>query len=273
MIKIAIRDDDVNYFTKVSDLKAVYQPIEYFPISYAVIPTVHDVSTVGECSDTKGNMIPRYIGGNEELCSYISRLVKEKKGDILLHGITHQYKFINGKLNAEMEWRKNDDDLKHLIEYWKEDLSKLFDYSINCFVAPSNKITKSGIRAVYENDLNYSGIVPIKFKRNFTISALNNYIKRWNKRLLTKLPYPDILDYKTHKEINACILQSKNYLIKMFEYCNRINSPMVINVHYWHLRDNPAICKSLFEFIEYAVQKGAKPVTLSEIMNEKVNAK
>jgi len=267
MIKIAIRDDDCNYFTKVKDLVDLYKPIEYFPISYAVIPTVMDVSTVGNCPDTKGNSIPRYIGDNIELCSYLKKLVKEKKCDILLHGITHQYKYIKDKRYAEMEWRKNDFDLISMISHWKNNLSKLFDYPISCFVAPSNKITKYGINAVYKNNLNYSGIIPIKFKRDLTLITINNYIKRWNIRLIRKLPYPDILNYKTHKELNACLLQNKDYLIKMFNYCNKINSPMVINVHYWHLRDNPQICKDFFEFIEYAVHNGSKPTILSEILS------
>jgi hypothetical protein len=31
--------------------------------------------------------------------------------DVLLHGETHEYKFIKGKRYAEMEWRANDVDL------------------------------------------------------------------------------------------------------------------------------------------------------------------
>ena len=55
MIKLAIRDDDMNYFTKVEDLEKVYVGFNNFPISYAVVPYVLDVSTRGACPDTKGN--------------------------------------------------------------------------------------------------------------------------------------------------------------------------------------------------------------------------
>ena len=47
MIKIAIRDDDMNFFTKVEDIKVVYKNFNYFPISFAVVPYVLDVSTKG----------------------------------------------------------------------------------------------------------------------------------------------------------------------------------------------------------------------------------
>ena len=43
MIKIAIRDDDMNFFTKVEDIKVVYKNFNYFPISFAVVPYVLDV--------------------------------------------------------------------------------------------------------------------------------------------------------------------------------------------------------------------------------------
>lgn len=266
MIKLALRDDDVNFFTKTEDLISVYKELNNFPVSYAVIPTVLDVSTVGLCPETRGNMVPRYIGDNSELCSFLTSELSKEKCDILLHGITHEYKFLNGIRMAEMEWRKDEDNLSELVQYWKNDLSTLFSYQINCFVAPSNKITKSGIRAVYNAGMNYSGIIPIKFNREFNFISLKNYLFRWRKRILNNLPYPNILDYKTHLEINACIPQNKEYLIKMFHYCESIESSMVVNVHYWHLRDNSEVRTALFEFIDYALKCGAKPARMSEIL-------
>lgn len=45
MVKLAIRDDDANFFTKVEDIEFVYKDFEGFPISFAVVPHVMDVST------------------------------------------------------------------------------------------------------------------------------------------------------------------------------------------------------------------------------------
>ena len=59
MIKLAIRDDDMNFFTNVEELEKIYDGFNNFPISYAVIPYVLDVSTRGACTDTKGNQIAR----------------------------------------------------------------------------------------------------------------------------------------------------------------------------------------------------------------------
>ena len=105
MVKLAIRDDDTNFFTKVEDLESVYKDFNRFPISFAVIPSVLDVSTKGACPDTKGNTIPRYVGDNKPLIDWLKEKLKKNESDVLLHGINHNYKIIDGVRTAEMQWR------------------------------------------------------------------------------------------------------------------------------------------------------------------------
>ena len=71
MVKLAIRDDDTNFFTKVEDLEKVYNEFNGFPISFAIVPHIMDVSTKGSCPDTKGNTVPRNIDENQELCNWL----------------------------------------------------------------------------------------------------------------------------------------------------------------------------------------------------------
>lgn len=78
MVKLAIRDDDANFFTKVEDIEFVYKDFEGFPISFAVVPHVMDVSTKGTCSDTKGNTTPRDIDKNIELCLCLEKSMSVK---------------------------------------------------------------------------------------------------------------------------------------------------------------------------------------------------
>lgn len=267
MIKIAIRDDDMNFFTRVEDIEYVYKDFTAFPISFAIIPRVLDVSTQGACLDTNGNKEPMDITLNTDLVGWIKTKLKESACDVLLHGINHSYKFTDsGIKKAEMQWRDNDPELTQLINYEKERLSKLFDYPITGFVAPSNKITNYCLNQVAQCGLHFSGIVPIKPNVNYTLKNLVNYSKRWIIRALFRLPYPGLLEYDNHKEINACLLQDYDYLVNMFEFCCKYNYPMVINVHYWHLRDNPQELQKLRKFIlEYAIPRGAVPTRLSDL--------
>lgn len=272
MVKLAIRDDDLNFFTKVDEIVEIYSSLNDFPVSFAVIPTVLDVSTKGSCPETKGNNTPKYIGDNLEICSWLRARVKEKKADILMHGITHQYKFRHsGEKMAEMQWRRDDKDLVNRLTKMKLLMSELFDYDIRCFVAPSNKISSRCLKSVV--DAGYqciSGIIPIKYNQKFTVTNFLNYIKRWFFRIFTRLPYPGILSYSDHIEINACQLISYDYLVRMFDLCNKKGFPMVINVHYWSLRDKPKELQLLRDFIKYALSNDAQPSLLNEIISSKL---
>ena len=106
MIQLAIRDDDMNFFTNVEDLEKVYSRFNKFPISYAVVPYVLDVSTRGACPDTKGNNIAKDVAENNILVDWVRRGIKDGTCDVLLHGVHHSYKFTERGIKlAEMQWR------------------------------------------------------------------------------------------------------------------------------------------------------------------------
>lgn len=103
IISIAIRDDDTGFFTKPEDLRFVYIELEDFPISFSVVPFVTDVC--GGCSEALGNTSIRGVADNVELVSYLKELSNSRKGEILMHGITHQYKENDGELVPEFLWK------------------------------------------------------------------------------------------------------------------------------------------------------------------------
>ena len=96
------------------------------PISFACVPYVMDLSTVGNCPETNGNKIPRAIGENKVLVDFINKGMKEGKYDVLLHGYTHEYKIDSaGKRYPEMIWRDSE-ELKKIIPEGKKYLEELF---------------------------------------------------------------------------------------------------------------------------------------------------
>lgn len=270
MVKLIIRDDDLNFFTKVEDIEYVYRRIPTFPVSFAVIPMVVDVSMEGKCSDTCGNTTPRWIGDNLELTAWLKDKLEKGRIDVLMHGITHEYKLEDGKRKAEMEWRK-ETDLMEKINDLKNRLGRLLEYPISVFVAPSNHISKYAINCISDCELDYSGIVPLNFQRNLTLRNVYCYIKRTLVRTFNKIPYPGVLRYSNHYEINACNNLNFEYLRKLFDYCNKRNLPMAINVHYWHIRDNYEHYKDFFSFVDYAIENGAQPAKLSEVVKQYKN--
>lgn len=264
MVKLIIRDDDANFFTKAEDLEKVYNRISDFLVTFAVIPTVTDV--IGGCPETKGNETPRFVGDNKELVEYFTKKLKDGECDVVMHGITHGYKYTaQGVKIPEMIWRDGEEDLAATIGKWKCQLEDLFHYPINCFVAPSNKIGTRSVQAVYKNDLNLSGIIDIKFHRDITFSSVCNYLKRFYLRATTKFAYPGLMDYDTHKELNANNHIGYNYLVSLYHYCDKHDYPLAINVHYWHMRENPDHYEGFFKFIEYAISHGAIPTKMSDM--------
>lgn len=267
MVKLIIRDDDVNFFTRPDDLKSVYADDAFhdFPISFAAIPMVMDISTSGACPETAGNAVPRWIGDNAQLVQYLSARASAGLVDILQHGITHSYKFERGKRLAEMQWRQEPELADEICEY-RSKLSKLFDYPISVFVAPSNKISRYCMRAVATSEMNFSGIISMNFDRDVSFRSVCNYARRWWTRAIVGLPYPAVMDYGDHHEMNACTLQGYDYLVKMYRYCEKHNYPMAINVHYWHLRDNPSELQELVRFVAFAREQSAIPTKLSDVL-------
>ena len=233
------------------------------PVSFACVPYIMDLSTQGACPETNGNKIPRPFGDNQVLVDYIKEGIKEGKFDVLLHGYTHEYRFDSkGKRHPEMVWR-NSIDVAQKIPEGRSYLESLLDTTITWFAAPSNIITKDNLRVVYENKLNFSGIVRIKFDRDVTFLSVKNYIKRlyyW--KFSSKVHYPGILDYGTHLEINACPLPSLdqevvfNHFTHLFDFCQKHDCPMAINVHCWDMRDHPEKYEAFFSFLDFANKQG-----------------
>lgn len=77
MVQLLIRDDDLNYFNRPEDILKAYSRMPDLPISFACVPYVMDLSTVGNCPETNGNKIPRAIGENKVLVDYINKGIKE----------------------------------------------------------------------------------------------------------------------------------------------------------------------------------------------------
>lgn len=269
MTPLILRDDDLNFFSKVDDIETVYSNIPYFPISFAVVPRVLDLSSVGACSDTRDNKTPMPIHENPEIVRYIKKRLKDGRADVLLHGQTHGYFFPNGKRTPEMML-----DTPTIGSSWDEVLGEekayledLFDYKISCFVAPSNIISQKNLYSAVKNGMHFSGIIPPTFERNITFRNILNYLKRMSLRLTNGYPYPGVLTYSDHKELNAVTTtRGYDFLMKLFLYCKRHNMPMAVNTHYWALRDKPVEREMLFRFVKDAIAQGAVPSKLSDCL-------
>lgn len=266
MVKIVIRDDDASFFTRPEDVLNVYSELGDFPISYAVVPYMLTNSyDGGNCKELKNNKTPRWVGENIELVETMKKLISLGKIEVLLHGFTHEYHKVHGKILPEFLWR-SPQECQSVIKDGKQYLEQVFGVKINWFVAPSNMISAANFQPIIDNGMNFSGLISLSFNRPKSLKSFKVFLFRFVHRIFHKFGYPGLLDYGTHKEIYACPIVRGKYLYRMYDYCKENGLPMVINSHYWDIRDNDESRQTLFDFIKFALKDGAKPCLISELL-------
>ena len=189
---ILIRDDDVNYFTKIEDLNSVYGFIfeRNIPINFAVIPNVDasakTISTnypknsyepfIPEEFQGKENQFP--IDENHKLVEFLKSL---KKAEFLLHGFTHK----GSEKSFEFEL-ENESAIEEKLNKGSKIFELAFEKIPETFVAPQDK---------------YSVKAFLTLQKSFNVFSIG-----WIDK--TRIPKSLILKYYLMK------LRNKNYIFK-----------------------------------------------------------
>lgn len=263
----AIRDDDTSFFTKPEELEKAYDFIEKGPISLSVVPytvLIHKDS-VFPYGMLTGNRKYNPLDENKELVDYLSKSIKAGKYDVLMHGYTHEYKYINNQWVAEMKWKGEEQLNKELFE-GKNYLEKILSSTIRVFVAPNNSIDRKAVSVISKLKMDYSGIIGIN-DRSMSFLYIYNFFKRWRMRIINKIPYPGILDYGDHKELVAYTIDNVERLKMEYLECKKRNVPFVFYTHYWQVNSDPSVKKNLKEIYEYLIKDGAELISLSKCFN------
>ena len=257
----AIRDDDISYFTSPIELKEAYSVLEDVggTISLAVVPDA--VSKHGDV-EPYGIVEARQCktGNNIPLVEHLREGILSGRYDILLHGYSHEYKKVNGRWVPEMIW-KSEEDISNQLTEGKEYLENLLGVRISVFVAPNNSIDQRGIRAIERLKMDFSGIIHLG-DREINTRYIKNFVTRWVYRSIKGIPYGALLDYGKHKEKYAYPLSNIQRLKKEYCECKSLNTPFILNTHYWDIRKEPS--RRLFtEIMNYLLSDGAELVSVS----------
>jgi hypothetical protein len=203
----AIRDDDINYFTRLETLERVYRNIwDTVPVSLAVIPFVAPHEGFAPERFRKNKIYP--IGENRELADFIRKKISENSVSIMLHGYSH----ISYGNHHEFDVGE---DLEEKVRKGKQYLEELFDVKIKTFVAPNHSFSKRGMEAVIKSRLNIAGSPQIKkHPLRFRIKNLRTFKTLLQFRLSNRpgLRYPFPVDFGDHKELYCYGLISKTTL-------------------------------------------------------------
>lgn len=264
-MKISIRDDDLCYFSDYRLFKEVYDALDV-PVSISLVPygvSYHeDKHPYGDIDDLN----KRDVADNTDLINYLKGEIRNNKAEILLHGYSHEYKLINNKWVPEMLW-KSYDQLRNEIKLGKEHLEDIFHKKISVFVAPSQAISKKGIKVLEENNLNFSGMAARIGDRKLSFRFIKILLKRFYNRIKYGIAIQGLMDYKKHKELGVIPPLDFECFKKIYNIFKKHNWNMTIVVHYWDLYNDKDKLENLKNILFFLKSENNDFCFLSELFN------
>jgi hypothetical protein len=227
-MKFVIRDDDLNYFSKPSDIDRWYADIfaENIPVGFSTIPFVKPVSDVYTSNaSTENKECP--ISANIELVAHVKN---QPLIEILQHGTTHETE------NGIFEYQK-DNGLIDDTQRGKEELQKAFGEKFqNVFVPPHDWIGNHGIRAIEAANENIirgrgAGLRNMIMRRHYLVIFFRMVWFKLTHFLTGIIPaYPFVLNFGKHKEACSYRLDDTD-VFNGLAYAHKKNGIFVVVTH------------------------------------------
>lgn len=234
-MKFLVRDDDPCYYTRVEELEHCYNKVYHeVPICLSVTPFRVAGKYFPDAANPEQEMP---IHENNELVAYLKEGLNASHYELALHGYSHIYHNDISREGRVPEYYTSGKDLTRKTAKAIDYLNNLFDCEINTFVPPSNHISKTGIEAIVENNLNLMHVAGFRpNKRPFIWANLSNFVKTrlWHTRHDHPV-YPFPIDFGDHQEMDSHMLYPKselNILIDQLESVHQLGGAFVLATHY-----------------------------------------
>lgn len=291
-MKLAIRDDDLSYWTSPKEIENLYGT--YFDkgvkVSFAVVPNSFQLHHGGDRTKFYLDEERRPIYENHGLVQYIRDRIHNGNVEIMLHGYDHSYcieqngrnVFLSKNVREQVGntnqlvfvpecMHKEDGLLERQLKEGKEILEDTFGVKVKMFVPPSNALRAGAVRIVEQLGMNISGTMLPGFNRDKDIYSFMVYTKKllWRMRG-KKISYPYVMNYKSHKELTGYALTPKTNMEKLnqqLQYCEEKKLYATIATHYWELLENDNLRTQLYRILDLALEKEYTMVGLSEIFD------
>jgi hypothetical protein len=227
----AIRDDDINFFTKPGEIAANYSHIwDECPISLAVTPfqAGYPKWLFPESSGETPEIFP--LGDNRELVEFLRDGCAKARFSIMLHGYNHDIPSGRPEFLCAA-------GLAAKAREGRAYLENLLGTEVTFFTPPHNALSSEGIDAVVSAGLNIVGIQSFRFgRRSLNPGHIAPFLARnWHLRLLGE-EYPRPLSVLDHWEIPYSTLgktASPESLRNGILCAIRRKGCFCLSMHYW----------------------------------------
>lgn len=293
-MRLAIRDDDTNFFTTPAELEACYGEIWHeMPPTLSLISKVkgnwlywvHQIYKDRHETDWnawKNDDVVYPIENNTNLVQFLRQKLNEGKLDLSFHAKHHRNE--DDQLPAAMSnnYVRGAEfyTTRELTGYIKDEinhLEQIFNYHISVFTPPQNLLSPLGYKAVLKAGLNICGGGLPFYKKEINPAGLINIIRQLNFKLTNRhANYPYVLKYAHHTEIPYHYpLQPTTKLetlVRDFEMVRHYDGDFVLSTHYVEFNypmvyDRGITMKDvLLRFLDHVARYDVKKVTLSEML-------
>lgn len=234
-MEISLRDDDINYFTSVEELKTVYDPIwKQVPVGLAVVPFQTGCQSGAIPESKKGTNQTYPVRENKELVEFLKRQIDLGNVRILQHGYSHE-DFDGG---WEFEACPNPQER---VEEGRKALESTFETEITTFVPPHNSLSRRCAKAVIGEGLNIlTAFGHWPWERPLSVSNLLNFLRLsgFRVRYGKQRRYRNSLDFKSHSEHPSYNLTRKTQTDQIdagLRFTKQHEGSACIAYHYWEL--------------------------------------
>ncbi len=263
---LAIRDDDLCFFTQPAEIEALYGPVfNRVPVSFACVSR-----TVPQHRDKvfSHTAAPGHyaLGDNRPLVDYVRYLLHKRQCEVMVHGYTNESRQIKGSWQAECIW-KPAAQLTEEIVAGRDYLTGLFGVRPRVFVPPGNSIGPAGVAAASAAGLDLSASLSLRPNHAWSRRYAANYKQHWTYWLAHRRPYPFTLDFGTHRELAAYALDTTaafDHVMSCLRSCAEADASFVVSTHYWRLADDEGLHSALLRVIDAALDLGYLPGTVAE---------
>lgn len=260
-MKIAIRDDDISFFTTPEELEGVWSGFG-LPITFAVTPFMveseHGKFYGREYDFHQTGKVEFPLRMNDDLIEYLRCRIFSGSASIALHGCNHQYKATDHGLVAEYAGHEFT-SLKEKTERAKKEVENLFQQNITVFCPPDNAISREGLKAVASSGIQcVQRAFPLKyFDVPISLASLRHFMSRIYFRVRHQVVYSKPFPNGFVIEAAAYLFKDSVPLEKMirdFDIFHQRDLPFTIATHYWELKNEPLRIK-LLRLLDYINSK------------------
>lgn len=258
---VAIRDDDVSFFTDPDRLDRVWAGLDVH-VTYAATPfmveSVERHIPGREFGRSETGRVEHPLRDNPAIIDYVRAQVRDGRASVALHGCNHRYRVEEDHLVAEFG-DGSFEDLYAAADRGRREVEALLGTTVDVFVPPDNSICRAGMQAIAAAGLRYvQRAFPLrKVDTPIKPAWMTHYARRVWHRALHGTVYSQPYD-------NGYVVEAPAYLFKRsipldtmkrdFDHFYRLGLPFTIATHHWELEE-PATRDKMHRLLEHIFRR------------------